>query len=567
MNSNVQTECRAVGDLLVALSAGELESELAAQLRAHLDECADCSYSLAGIHRAQQLAVELKLASPELDRYPEFLRRLSASEAKIASDGESVESKSQIVLLATIPAKQDLALNAAPQTGAAAVIPLFGNRLIVRSGFGRGFDLQITSRQNRELFRLSANSLAKVAAVVAGFGLFAAASLAAVGLLIVWMFRHSPERSAPAQPEQAQQQPGQFNRPEAPNFQPQNLPWLQTVVGNNWTLATWRAGNQVQAGFVEPESGAVSDPFLLASAVADQRAAESRITDCAIATDGQSFVVVREQGSTLFAWHLRPSQEKPRSGISEPPLVIATRAFQPAIAWAGDRYLVVWIEPDPGFPKLKLLELGRDGHPLQPTAVTVAETKDANQKVGTPGIVAQSGKALIVYQMPGHSLMARLWDSAKGLSEAPYELLRYKGQMVNRPALAATGDKFYLCWGENFAEGAELRWAVVNAGGEVVKTQTLAVSRTPIIAFDFKLSGEEMALMWAEFAAGGGQIFAKRFSVAGQELSGAINVTPAEIPPVAFAFANSAGTAMVWHEARPKRTQLPVFGRRIEWKQ
>ncbi|MBS1787855.1 MAG: zf-HC2 domain-containing protein [Acidobacteria bacterium] len=565
MNAHDRTECRAVEDLLIALAAGELEAELDSQLRAHLDACADCRSSLAGIHRTQRFAAELKLASPELDRYPEFLRRLAASEAQAAKEIERVETNPQVISLAPVPAEQELAASATPQAGAAAVIPLFGNRLIVRSGFGRGFDLQISSRQNRELFRLSANSLAKAAAVLAGVGVFAATSLAALGLLVVWMFRHLPESSLPHQPEQAQQQPGQFNRPDAPNFQPQNLPWLQTVVGNNWTLAIWRAGNQVQAGFVKSESGELSDPFILASPSLDKRA-ESRITDCAFATDGQSFVVIREQGSTLFSWHLQPSREKPHSGISEPPLVIAAKAFQPAIAWTGDRYLVVWIEPDPGFPKLKLLELGRDGRPLQPTAMIVAETEDANQKVGTPGIVAQSGKALILYQMPGHSLMVRFWDSANGLSEAPYELLKYKGQMLNRPVLAATGDKFYLCWGENFPEGAELRLAVVNARGEVENVQTLSVSRTPLIAFDFKLSGEEIALMWAEFAAGGGQIFAKRFSVAGQELSGAMNVTPAEIPPVAFAFANSEGTAMVWHEALPKQTQLPVFGRRIEWK-
>ncbi|MFN0111340.1 MAG: zf-HC2 domain-containing protein [Blastocatellia bacterium] len=575
MNFNVQTECRAVEDSLVALAANELDAELSAQLRAHVDDCANCQSSLAEIRRAGLLAGELKLVSPELDRYPEFLRRLAASEAQAAREivleGELVSSVGEVLALTPIKASMELKASEIQQAGAAAVIPLFGHRLIIRSGFGRGFDLQVSSRQNRELFHLSANSLAKAAAVVAGFGMFAALSLFALGMLVVWMVRQAAPTFSPPSAEQIHQQEPMPHLGERrlQNFGEQKLPWLQTVAGDGWALAMWKAGNQVQAGFIEPESGALSDPFILAlpnlGTPAANEAAESRITDCSLATDGQSVVAVREQMGNVFVWHLQPSSNKPRAGISPMPIVIGSRAFQPAIAWAGDRYLVVWIEPDRNFPKLKMVELDRAGRPLQPAALTVAETESANLKVGTPSIVAQSGRALIVYQRQGNSLMARSWDSTAGMSEAPVELLRHKGQMINRPVLAAIGGKFLVCWGENYPEGSELRWGSVNPVGEVEKLQTLAVSRMPIISFDFKASGKEMSLIWSEAAEGGAQIFAQRYSPTGRALSRAINVTPSEIPPMAFAFANAEATTMVWHEARPIQMQSPVLSKRIKW--
>lgn len=565
MNAHDHTECRAVEDLLVALSAGELGAELALQLRTHLDSCADCRETLANIRRASQLAAELKLASPELDRYPEFLRRLAAKEAELA--GETVELNRQITALATINAGKELAANATPQAGAAAVIPLFGNKLVFRSGFGRGFDLQITSSQNRKLFHLSANSLAKAAAVVAGFGVFAATTLFAVGFMIVLLIRQWQNAGQHENPQEQIRPQEQFNDPRHTPPIPQNFPWLQTVAGDRSALALWKAGSQVQAGFIDGQGASISHSLTLLTLAQPQNRllVEPRMTDCAIASDGQNFVAVREQFGNIFVWDLKPQANKQHLPVSERPIVISSKGVQPSIAWAGDRYLVVWIEPDPNLPKIKMIELGNDGRPLKSSAMTVAETERENEKLGTPSIAAQGGKAIIVYQKQGGVLLAKLWDSANGLSGSQVELLRQKGWMINRPVLSVAGDGYYFCLGENQPEGAELRVAKISFAGEVQKAQTLAVSRTQILTFDFRVSGEEMALIWSEAEIGGAQIFAQRFSLAGIAATAVVNLTPQGIAPLAFAFGDAEGNAMIWHEARPAEKQFPVAMRRIEW--
>ena len=570
MNSNAQTECRAVDDLLVALSAGELERELAAQLRAHLDACAICTETLTGIRRAQELAAGLKLASPELDRYPEFLRRLVASDAQVVRDAEliaePIESNPQIVALAPIRSERELAENAVPQAGAAAVIPLFGNRLIFRSGFGRGFDLQVISGQNKELFHLSANSLAKAAAVVAGFGIFTAASLFALGLVVVaivqqWQKPHG-QIAEQLRPEALPQE----HRPQPGDGLPQNLPWLQTVVGENSTLALWRAGGQIQVSFMNRYGSWLSNPFMLIPAFSppEKSFSEPRATDCAAATDRHGFVVVREHSNSILAWHLTPSAGKPQSD-GERPVVLSNRGFQPAIAWAGDRYLVVWIEPDPNLPKIKMIELGSDGRPLQPEDITVAESESSNGKLGTPSVVAQDGKAVIVYSKQGGAIISRIWNQANGLSGSAVELLQQKGFLVNRALLAVDGEGVSLCLGETRPEGSELRFAKISFAGEVQTMQTLAASRMPILTFDFRVNEAGMALIWSEAAIGGAQIFARKFSPEGVASTRVVNVTPTEIAPLAFAFADTEGKAMIWHEAQPAQGKFPVATRQIDW--
>lgn len=572
MNGHDQTECRAVDDLLIAVSAGELEAELTAQLQAHLKICANCREAMATIRRAQQLAAEMKLASPELDRYPEFLRRLAANEAQEVEEAElitdSMKSTAQMASLATIREENELATGAATQAGVAAIIPLFGNRLVFRSGFGRGFDLQVTSKQNRELFHLSANSLVKAAAVVAGVGIFAATTLFALGFMGLLLFRQwqkagSQNADQPiAKPEQVKPQ-GQFpDSGHAPPI-PQNVPWVQTVAGENSTLALWKAGSQIQAGFIDHQNPFPNPVTLLTpGAFTNRPSHEPRITDCAIASDGQGYMVVREQQGNILAWNLSPRVE---SQLASRPIVLSEIGFQPAIAWAGDRYLAVWIEPDPALPKIRMIELGKDGRPLQASAMTVAESERETEKLGTPSIVAQTGKAMIVYQRQGGAILAKMWDSANGLDNSQFELFRQNGWMINRSVLSVAGNSYYLCLGENRPEGAELRVAKISFAGEVQQMQTLVVSRTQILMYDFRVFGENMAMIWSEAAPGGAQIFAQRFSLEGIPATSAIHATPSEIPPMAFAFADAEGKAMIWHEARPSEGRVPVAIRRIDW--
>lgn len=567
MNTHDRTECRAVEDLLVALTAGELENELTSQLRAHLEHCSNCSLMFAEINRAQQLAADLKLNSPDVDRYPEFLRRLAASEARISRE---LEVRSDNAALVRNAASEVAHANGeAAEAGVAAVIPLFGNRLIVRNGFGGGFDLQIKSRQGKELVHVSANSLMKAAVVVGGFGLFAATSVLVIGFLAFSYFQKTDKTALP--PEVIRQE----NSPQVGKVNQHHLPWIQTVTGESNTLAVWKAGHQVQAAFFDRRNNPISTPFILLLPIAlEKQPVESALSDCALATDGENFVVVREQAGTIWAWLLKPSTSLGSKG--EMPIALGDRALQPAIAWAGDRYLVVWIEPDPRWPKIRMLELDKDARPTQATALTVAETLRENQKVGSPAVAAESGKALILYQKQGDGLAAKIWRSTDGLSEAAIQISQQKAQqngLLQARVLTAWHDEeFFLCWRAATGEGAEINFARISADGKSVKSQNLMLTRMPITAFDFRISRNQMALVWSENVAGGAQVLGQHLSHEGKSLGTVTNIFAGSEAPMALAFADKEGNAIIWHKHRQPNLQsaqhgFPVAVSEIDWKE
>lgn len=566
MNTHDRTECRAAEDLLVALTAGELENELTSQLRAHLEHCSNCSLMFAEINRAQQLAADLKLNSPDVDRYPEFLRRLAASEARISREAELHSVRSDNAALVRNAASEVVPVQGeAAEAGVAAVIPLFGNRLIVRNGFGGGFDLLIKSRQGKELVHVSASSLMKAAVVVGGVGLFGATSALAIVFLAISYFQKTGKTALP--PEVIRQE----NSPQIGKANQHHLPWIQTVTGESNTLAVWKAGHQVQAVFFDRRNNPISTPFILLMPIAQQKQpVESALSDCALATDGENFVVVREQAGTIWAWLLRPSTSF--GSNSEMPIALGDRALQPAVAWAGDRYLVVWIEPDPLWPKIRMLELDKDARPMRVTALTVAETQGEGQKVGSPAVVAEAGKALILYQKQGDGLAAKIWRSTDGLSDAPIQISQQNGLLQARVLAVWHDEGVFLCWRATTGEGAEINFARISADGKSVKSQNLMLTRMPITAFDFRIARNQMALVWSETFAGGVQVLGQHLSHEGKALGTVTNIFAGSDAPMALAFADKEGNAIIWHQHRQSNLQsakpgFPVAVSEIDWKE
>ena len=389
MNLANRTECRAVEDLLVALAAGELEGEHAAQLRAHLNDCADCQEVSADLRHAGELAAALKLTSPELDRYPEFLRRLAASEAQAPREAESLALSS---IERNLEPLSDA--NAPTEAGVAAVIPLFGNRLAVRNGFGQGFDLRVTSAQGRQWLHLSAKSLTRVAAVTAGVSLAAGISVVAL-LLIFFSFgnRPQPESQTPPRAE------GQMPPRGLPPRRVDDAPWIQTASNTERTLAIWTENDQLQAGWIEHGNRSLSAPFLLEAPVLGNRPPmPPRMAECSVATDGKDFVVLREVEGAIYLWRLGHQTEL------TPPILISQKGAQPDVAWIGDRYLVVWVAPDTVSPVIEMIELGSDGKPLQTSATVIAQTEQGD-KVGLPGVTSDGNQALVSWFLQSGGLM------------------------------------------------------------------------------------------------------------------------------------------------------------------
>lgn len=542
MNTD-RTECRAVEDLLVALAAGELESEHAAQLRAHLDDCADCQAEFARITRTAELAEALKLESPEIDRYPEFLRRLAASEAPSAGEAGAIA-------LASV--ERDMV---PVETGVAAVIPLFGNRVTVRNGFGQGFELRVASSQGNQWLHLSAKSLMRVASIAAGISL--AAGISAVALLLIFSSFFSRGKTSQASLQDPQRTEAQPLNGE-PNFPPRRMeeaPWIQTASNAQRTLVIWKENAQLQAGWIEHNDRSLSNRFpLQAPVIGNRQPLPPRMAECAIATDGKDFLLLREIEGAIYLWRLEPqtsSAEKDRAVVS-PPTLLSRKGAQPDIAWIGDRYVAVWVAPDLVAPVIELIELGRDGRALQTTATVVATTEGGG-KVGLPGITGRNGQLLVTYFVRGGVLMARTFTKTGEAydSSEPINIGGAEGPHHMPIHLFAIQDGFLACWDVMNSEGAEIRLARLDQRGKLLGQRSLVRARTPITSYDLKVAADgkdELMMLWSEVQPGGALTFTQNFSFDGDALNQPQNIFVADSKPAAVAFGDASGRLLVWPE-------------------
>ncbi len=519
MNTDRAKECRAVDDLLVALAAGELESEHAAQLRAHLEDCARCSSAFAEVLRAETLAASLKLESPQIDRYPEFLRRLAADESQSL----------------TINSEQPLEPASDAKAGVAAVIPLFGNRVAVRNGFGRGFDLSVTSRQGREWLHLSTKSLTRVAAVAGGVSL--AAGISVVALL--WMLF-----SVGKHPSMESQNPPSVERP--PMRAADDGPWIQTASTAERTLAVWREGNELQAGWMLRDQHSISERVQFSVPISlpdtgNRPLLPPRAMECAVATDGKEFIVLREIEGGIYLWRIEAQT------VAQP-ILLSRKGAQPRAAWIVDRYMVVWVAPDPHSPVIQMLEVGRDGRPLQTSATLVAQTAQGG-KVGLPGVTGDNGKVLVSYFVQGGALMARAFaKTAAGYTESEaIEISGGEGPHHRPIQLLPVADGFLACWDVMNHEGAEIRLARLDASGRPRTVKTLARARTPITSFDLKILADgQLTLLWSEVQPGGALTFRQPFSLDGAPMDQPRNLFVADDKPSAVVFGDAEGKTLLW---------------------
>jgi hypothetical protein len=542
MNTD-RTECRAVEDLLVALAAGELESEHAAQLRAHLTHCAACQDESVQIHRAGELATGLKLTSPEIDRYPEFLRRLTASEAQAPREAEAAA-----LSLVESNLEPSSGANAPTEAGVAAVIPFFGNRVAVRNGFGQGFELRITSSQGRRWLHLSAKSLTRVAAVTAGIGLAAGISVIAL-LLIIFPFgnRSQPEFQTPPRTEG----PPPSHWESRPPRQMEDRLWIQTVSNGERTLAIWTENAQLQAGWIEHRSRSLSAPFGLEAPILGNRPPmPPRMAECSIASDGRDFVVLQEIEGGIYLWHLgtRSFTSGQHQAEVTPPILISRKGAQPDVAWIVDRYVAVWVAPDMVSPVIEMIELGSDGRPLQTLPTVIARTEQGD-KVGLPGITGEGDQVLVSWFLQSGSLMTGI-PRKRGIGYAALaatEAGNSEGRIHLPIRLLAVPDGYLACWDVMSGEGAEIRLARLDRQGRRLETKALSRSPTPITSFDVKASEDRsVILLWSEVHPGGALTFRQRFSLDGVPHSQAENVETAASKPPAVVFGDADGRTLIW---------------------
>ncbi|MDX2033557.1 MAG: zf-HC2 domain-containing protein [Blastocatellia bacterium] len=521
-NDSRPTECAAAAEWLVAFDAGELPVAQTAEIRTHVTTCPACREELAVIAQAREAAADLALASPHIDRYPEFLRRLAAEETP---PQESL-----------IPVEEQ---RPAPPGGLAAIVPVFGRRLFVRSGFGSGFELQLVSRDGEELLRLSTSALATRAGLrFAAASAFGGATIVALFLLLF---------SLASRPREAQPQDARPTRTDASASVRVGRRWMQTASSNAQTLLLWNDESGVRIAFLDA-NGRPSPAQLLPDAALPDAPAPG-LTDCAAAIDDHGGLVLCRQGSAIRAWPVSPNRQ-----IDEwKPVLISDRGTHPVIARSGDRYLAAWIEPDPTAPKLRFQELAPDGAPREETAAVAAVTEDGAM-IGSPAIAADADRAVIFYQMRGGALAARRWNAAQGIHPAAIPLGRHPGILLHRAQLLLHDASCLIAWVDVDRGLSALRLATLTDDDQLRPTRTLASAPGTIDGFDLRLRDDRLALLWSATATDAPQRFAQTFSLDGRPLHKPLALPSS--PPGPLAFADSTGAAY----AVP-----PLAVRSIEW--
>lgn len=543
MNDPYRTECRAVAELLVALLTDELETERAAQLQTHLEHCQACQAELETLRQAQQHAAMMRLESPALDRYPDFLWRLA--------DDEVTRSPQTLVHL-TEPSELVVALSEPklagippPNTGLAAVIPLFGRRLLVRNGFGQGFELTMVSAQGRELLRLTATSLARVAAVAAGISVFA--GIAFLVLVLFW-FPHwlspaiEPQTARPTTPFA-----GATHYPEAKDNDPWQ-DWVQTFSNANITLAVWPSGDQLLTSRLTATEA--TPPMPLRDLPHELHPQPLTPLSLAGATDGHSYVLVREQAQRLQAWHL--SMNAPPALPSPLPFPLTENGMQPSLVWSGDRYLLAYVRPSLQTPVIKLLELGPGGRALDGVEMIAAETEDLD-KVGWPSLVAKGSRGALFFITESGQLQGRPLVRATGQLEFGNRVVITRLQRRNHTPLRMlpVADGYLICWGERDPQGTELRLARLNEQLQVQSVKTLAAGEWPISALDWRATTQGFVVVWAEERPDGPQLFTQTFQLDGTSSQQPEALHSSFPRRVGVSFGDPLGRTFVWPERQP----------------
>lgn len=544
MNDPYRTECRAVTELLVALLTGELEAEHAAQLHTHLEQCLACRTELETLRQAQQQAATLRLESPALDRYPEFLRRLATD--------ESARSQQALVHL-TEPTSLVVATNAhkltegpPPSTGLAAVIPLFGRRrLMVRNGFGQGFELTMVSAQGRELLRVASTSLTRVAAVAAGVSVFAGLSFLALILILFPQWLKPASESQTARP--AKPSAGAVHHSGDKDNGPRH-DWVQTFSNAHMTLAVWPSGDQLLTSRItEVET---TPPMPLRNLPHEPHQPAPAQLTVAGATDGHSYVLVREQTHRLLAWHL--SMNAPPALPSPLPFPLTENGLQPSLAWSGDRYLLAYVQPSLQTPVIKLVELGPGGRPLGLPEMVAAETEDLD-KVGWPSLVASGPRGALFFFTENGLLQGRPFVRTAGQLEFGERITLTRLQRPNHTPLlmlpVAAG--YLICWGEMDQQGAELRLARLDELLDVQSVTTLVAGESPVSAFDWRVAPEGFVLVWTEERPEGPQVLSQTFRLDGTPIQPSEMINAPLPRRAGLGFGDSQGRALVWTERQP----------------
>lgn len=472
-------DCASVGELLVAYN--ELDAERRGYIDAHLAQCERCRQELAEIERVQKLACQMRLESPAIDRYPEFLRRLSAS-----------RQSTQLQRVDETP------LEPTPQLeggGFAAIVPLFGHRLTVRTGFQRGFELHLTRADGSSLLRVNAGSLTQAAAVVAG------TTIVTTGLALGAAMLLMPSVKPPAPPDQPI---GGVAPAVKPATRRDFTVPLVTATAGETTLAVWRHRGALYAQLVKQDEP--GRRYKLSQEEEEWVRTPMFSSSVKVASDGRSYVVIGDADGALYAWHIDPTS------TDEPvPTLVAEHATHVDLVWTGKHYTAVWITPSDS-PVVETLDIDRNGRPAETTSQILAATQGSN-KLSYPKILVQGSRMTLLYRTHQGGMQGAIYERDQGGIWREQARLKHLPQSaVGQIQLFATDDGCRVVWSAGSPQGEAIHSSLISPEGSFSEPRTLVVSRSRVVDWQSQNTATGFRVAWIEQTPAGERLFIQQFT-------------------------------------------------------
>lgn len=516
-------DCASVDELLVAY--GELDAERRGYFDVHLAQCERCRHELEEIESVQRLASQMHLESPSIDRYPEFLRRLSHQPTKLQRIDEASLQE---------PAPQ------LEGGGFAAIVPLFGRRLTVRTGFQRGFELCLTRSDGSSLFKVNAGSLTQAAAVVIG------TSIVTTGLALGAFMLMLPSNRPPDIVPDHSSVPALTR----PSVNREFVAPLVTATAGETTLAVWRHRGAIYAQLVD--RGQPRRRYKLSNEAEEWIRNPMLSSNVKVASDGRSYVVVGDVGGALYSWHIDPERRE------EPAVVLLAQSGTHAdLIWTGQHYTAVWLTPSEA-PVVEALDIDRNGRPAETTSQILAATEGDN-KLSYPKILVQGSRMIMFYRTRQVGIHGAVYERDSGGIWQEKTRLKLSDQSqgtVERIQLSATDHGCRVVWSESISQGVAIRSSILSTDNSFSEPQTVVVSRSHIVDWQSQTTGSGFTLAWLEQTPTGKQLFTQDFT-SHLEPETSPQAIKLQMPVALFGF-DSRGTILLLVDEGKQQRLVPI---------
>ncbi len=237
----------------------------------------------------------------------------------------------------------------------------------------------------------------------------------------------------------------------------------------------------------------------------------------AVASNGNGYVVVWEDDRLSPAIYANrvTAGGRPRDGAGIP-IDVGTTDQDPAVAWDGANYLIVWTHIGPaGHADIEGARLSPAGVVLDSPAIAIsAATADQ-----TSPSVASNGTNFLVAWEDSRNGGADLYGarvSSDGVVLDPGGIaISTAAKAQEQPSVASDGSIYLTVWGDHRNGSSDIYGARVDTNGTVLDPDGIAVSlatadqTTPSLAWN----GTDFLLAWADTRQGAGNdIYAARVS-------------------------------------------------------